>query len=121
MSDDNQDCSVILVNSSVGRVAENRSLGLTVYADRSEITNHVSFYADNVKINATGCTFRTQLINQLHSSNGQLLFTNCTFAGEESVFDTVFDADIVVQEASAATEVAKALESSTLSLVNVRY
>ena len=92
LSDDNHDCSVILNNSRVGKVAENESLRLTLYTENSVFTDRIAFLADRIKINATNCQFHHELINQLHQSDGLLFFTNCSFLQPDTVFDTIFSA-----------------------------
>lgn len=96
MTDDNDGCSVVITNSSVGRVVSGRSAGLNIYALNTNFTGEVAFYADGLGLNATNCTFGARVVDQLHGASGTLFFTGCAFLAEKSAFGTVFDAQIVV-------------------------
>ena len=63
LPDDNTDCSVVIVNSRIGRVVSNKSVGLNLYARDSFLADYVSFYADRLEVNATNCTFGAQIVN----------------------------------------------------------
>ena len=72
LADDNVGCSVIVTGSRVGRVAENKSVGLNVYARDTVFTNHVSLYADDFAMNATNCTILGRVVDQLHGASSEL-------------------------------------------------